>query len=186
MSNKNSELIYKKCDEFYASLCNIATKGLYNLFYTWNRGCIYAWKNRDKRRVVLTSTFALCISIGVSVNSRNDIHQIISLAPCLSLLFLFGLIERFTNSQIEKKSKIFENIGLKAKNGDLPRIIKSQKAGKGREVLTIKSYIPFSTWLKNKEELEQLFNSTVAIKQTKNKQIIKIIKFGRIKNYEFK
>ena len=109
----------------------------------------------------------------------NDSRQALSLLPIPIFLFTTGMINKILNVYLNEYSKIFENINFKAKNGFYPKIIKKIKSKKDkrvREILVIKSLIPFSEWLKNKDLLESAFNAKIALKRTENKQIIKLIK----------
>jgi|WetSurSiteA1Bulk_404760.scaffolds.fasta_scaffold02897_6 hypothetical protein len=180
-TNKTADELYKTADKAYEGFCDLSIKGVYSTFYTLNQGCKFVWANRNNRIVLGLSIFAISASIGIHLNTENELQQLIALSPCLLLLFICGLIARIKEYIIKKRSLIFLKINFKDRCGNIPEISKIEKAGKGREILTIKSYILFQEWIDSKDRLEQLFNATISIKKTSKRTEIKIIKFGGVK-----
>jgi hypothetical protein len=92
---------------------------------------------------------------------------------------LTGVINRIINYRLNKHSKIFVLINFKDKVGNYPKIIKrikSKNNQKLREILIIKSMIPFSEWEKHHDTFEHAFDSKIKLIKG-NKQTIKLIKF---------
>lgn len=147
----------------------------------WN-GCKYIWKNKKSKWMIAL----LFIVTGSTIYfifryDINDSRQALSLLPIPTFLIITGCINVILRFYLNEYSKIFEKVNFKDKSGNFPKIIKkikSKKDKKVREILIIKSLIPFTNWVNNKDLLESAFNSKIAIKKTQNKQIIKLIKLG--------
>jgi hypothetical protein len=180
-TSKTADELYKTADKAYEGFCDLSVKGIFNFFYTLNQGCKFLWANRKNRVVLGLSIFSVAAGVGMYLNIVDNIKQLIALSPCLLLLFICGLIARIKEYIIKKRSLIFAKINFKDRCGNFPEIIKIEKTGKGREILTVKSYILFQEWIDSKDRLEQLFNATIAIKKTSKRTEIKIIKFGGCK-----
>ncbi len=145
-------------------------------------GCKFVWKNKKNKLIILALIIILASTVFFIIKyNSDDIRQSYCLIPIPLFLIAAGCINIIQKFYYNKYSKIFELINFKDKNGQFPRIIKkinSKKDKKVREILIIKSMIPFSTWIKDKDILEHAFNSKIAIKSTQNRQIIKLIKLG--------
>jgi|WetSurSiteA1Bulk_404760.scaffolds.fasta_scaffold01398_8 hypothetical protein len=184
-TNNTTSEIYKTVDMVYNVFCNICLKILSFIFITLilqtlNAGCRFTYQKRSKK-IIFLLTVAVVFSTLIYFQTKS-IKQFFSAVPVLIILFVFGLISRIQTIGTGSRTKVFEQVNFKAKNGDFPRVLKiqkSKKANKKREIMICKSLIPISEWIKHKDILEHGFNSTLAIKQTKNKQIIKLIKLGR-------
>jgi len=154
-----------------------SVKSLFKIF--WNR-CKFIWSNRRSKIIILISIIVISITVYFIVKYNvNDSKQTYCLIPIPLFLFTTGCINKIIKLYLNEYSKIFENINFKARNGLYPKIIKkvkSKKDKKVREILIIKSLIPFNEWSKNKDLLESAFNAKIALKRTNNKQIIKLIK----------
>jgi hypothetical protein len=157
--------------------------GFFLLKVFWN-GCQFIWRNRKSKIMMVLAIITIAITVYfITKYDTNDSRQALSLVPIPVYLFITGCINKIFNFYLNEYSKIFESINFRDKGGNFPKIlkrIKSKKDKKVREILIIKSMIPFENWTKNKDILEQAFNSKLAILSTKNRQVIKIIKLGEV------
>jgi hypothetical protein len=147
----------------------------------WN-GIKYIWRNKKSKWMILLISITIAITVFFIIKyNGDDIRQAYCLLPIPIFLFTTGCINKILHTYLNEYSKIFENINFKSKSGQFPKIIKTQKyknKNKTRTILIVKSMIPLNEWNKNKDLLENAFNSKIAIKSTQNRQIIKLIKLG--------
>ncbi len=145
-------------------------------------GCKFIWQNKKSKLIILALIIILASTVYFIIKyNSDDIRQSYCLIPIPLFLIAAGCINIIQKFYYNKYSKIFELINFKDKNGQFPRIIKkikSKKDKKIREILIVKSMIPFPEWSKHKDLLESAFNAKIALKKTENKQIIKLIKLG--------
>jgi len=135
------------------------------------------WKYKNKR-ILISLTMALIISGAIYVKLLGY-EKLYCATPVLIYLLISAIVFKIENLINGSRSKTFELINFKDKSGNYPRIIKvqkfkSKKSAKKTKVLIIRSMIPFHNWKNNKELLENAFNSKVSLRQTGQKQIIKL------------
>lgn len=180
--NTKNNAIEEAFNVMYDLFCNICVKALSFIWLNiiWY-GVKNLWTYKNKKIFVLTLT-VLLISTIMYVN-QSDWMKLYCITPMLIYLVVSAIVFKIRDFINGEQSKIFELINFKDKSGNYPTIIKTQKfkskkSGKRLKILIIKSLIPFSTWKSNKELLEHAFNSSISLRPTKQKQVIKIFMGG--------
>lgn len=108
----------------------------------------------------------------VPIYIRFFLYYMLLFSPVEYLIFLGN----YTNRNIEKYKKIFQEIDFKGRNGKFPIFVAREMQGK-KVIYIFKSNIPLQEWKNAKERLEQALNCNILrfMVGKKDKKIIKLI-----------
>jgi len=168
----------EKADKVYYDTCSGVLEVIRYIFLTIRLGIKFLWIKRGKIVTLITIATIATTFYLLRFYSNDELQQCIAVIPVAVLLSISGICYRIRQYRLKSYSKYFEAIAFKDKAGNYPQVLERVRKSKGREILVIKSLITIDTWKKAKDSIEHAFNSRIAIKATKNKQIIKLIKLS--------